>query len=141
MLMLGDEVMVNPRHSEMIDKFQEKNLSALCGAVEVEDRNLIRKTYAIVQNKDNRIFRLIEKPLHPMNNTMGTGNCIFKNEIFSYILQTPINQKRGEKELPDLIQCVIDDGKVVKSFSICDKYFNLNSQDEIKGAKSYFTHL
>jgi len=141
MLMLGDELMIKPEHPEMIKKFREEDLSALCGMVMVEDKNLIKKTYAVIQGEDDRIFRMIEKPANPMNNIMGTGNCIFKNEIFSYIPQTPINQKRGEKELPDLIQCTIDDGKKVKSFVICDRYFNINLKEEIKEAKSYFAHF
>jgi len=141
MLMLGDELMVKPKHSEMIKKYRQEDLFALCGIVNVEDKNLIKKTYAVIQGEDNRIFRLIEKPSNPTNNIMGTGNCVFKNEIFSYIPQTPINQKRGEKELPDLIQCAIDEGKAVKSFVICDKYFNLNLKEDIKEAKSYFAHF
>jgi len=141
MLMLGDELMVKPKHSEMIKKYRQEDLFALCGIVNVEDKNLIKKTYAVIQGEDNRIFRLIEKPFNPTNNIMGTGNCIFKNEIFSYIPQTPINQKRGEKELPDLIQCAIDEGHIIKSFIICDQYFNINSKEEIKEAKSYFAHL
>jgi glucose-1-phosphate thymidylyltransferase/bifunctional UDP-N-acetylglucosamine pyrophosphorylase/glucosamine-1-phosphate N-acetyltransferase len=76
-----------------------------------------------------------------MNNLMGTGNCILKNEILNYIPQTPINQKRGEKELVDLIQCAIDEGHVVKSFLICDRYFNVNFPQDIKEAESYFAHL
>ena len=76
-----------------------------------------------------------------MNNIMGTGNCIFNSEIFSYINQTPINQKRGEKELPDLIQCAIDEGNIVKSFKICDHYVNINAPEEIKKAESYFAHF
>ena len=141
MLMLGDELMVKPKHSEMIKKYRQEDLFALCGIVNVEDKNLIKKTYAVIQGEDNRIFRLIEKPFNPTNNIMGTGNCVFKNEIFSYIPQTPINQKRGEKELPDLIQCAIDNGKIVKSFVICDKYFNLNLKEDIKEAESYFAHF
>jgi dTDP-glucose pyrophosphorylase len=141
MLMLGDELMVKPKHSEMIKKYHDENLFALCGIVNVEDKNLIKKTYAVIQGGDNRIFRLIEKPSNPMNNIMGTGNCLFKNEIFSYIPQTSINQKRGEKELPDLIQCAIDDGKIVRPFVVCDKYFNLNLKEDIKDAKSFFAHF
>jgi len=141
MLMLGDELMMRPKHSEMIKKYYSEDIFALCGVVIVEDKNLIKKTYSIIQGEDNKILRLVEKPLNPTNNIMGTGNCIFKNEIFSYIPQTPINQKRGEKELPDLIQCAIDDGKIVKSFVICDQYFNLNIKEDIENAKSYFAHF
>jgi len=141
MLMLGDELMMRPKHSEMIKKYHDENVFALCGIVIVEDKNLIKKTYSIIQGKDDKIIRLVEKPDNPINNIMGTGNCIFKNEIFSYIPKTPINQKREEKELPDLIQCAIDDGKIVKSFIICDQYFNLNLKEDIEKAKSYFAHF
>ncbi|MBI5892266.1 MAG: NTP transferase domain-containing protein [Deltaproteobacteria bacterium] len=141
MMMLGDEVLVNPKHGEMVKKYTQEGLFGVCGIVEVEDRALISRTYAIIQGDDKRIFRLIEKPKNPLNNVMGTGNCIFKNEILSYIEQTPINQKRGEKELPDLIQCAIDDGRIVKSFNLCDRYINVNSPVELKEASSYFAHI
>lgn len=141
MLMLGDEFMVGPRHQEMISIFKKENLFGVCGVVKVEDVSLINKTYSIIESNDNQIYRLIEKPSKPMNNSMGTGNCIFRNEILSYIGQTPINQKRGEKELPDLIQCAIDDGNIVKSFVICNKYFNINSNEELQEANSCFAHL
>lgn len=141
MLMLGDELMINPHHQPMINVFKKENLFGICGVVIVEDINLIKKTYSIIQSEENRIYRLIEKPSKPMNNIMGTGNCVFNNEIFSYIDQTPINQKRREKELPDLIQCAIDEGHIVKSFKICDHYVNVNVPEEIRKAESYFAHL
>jgi len=141
MLMLGDEIMRAPRHSEMIEKYSKENLFALCGVVKVEDKELVKKTYSIIEDAGHRIFRLIEKPLNPLNNIMGTGNVIFKNEILFYIPQTPISQKRGEKELVDLIQCAIDDGKIVKSFLICNAYLNVNDPEEIERAGSFFAHL
>jgi len=140
MLMLGDEIMINPRHSEMIKKYYNEKLFSLCGVSLVEDKNLIKKTYAVTQRKNGRILRLIEKPRVPINNIMGTGNCIFQNKILSYLDKTPVNPKRGEKELVDLIQCAINDGHKVKSFPICDKYFNINCQDDFQEASYYFFH-
>lgn len=140
-LMLADEFMLNPRHEQMIEKYNQEGLFGVCGVVTVDDINLIKKTYSIIESDGNRIYRLIEKPSKPMNNIMGTGNCIFKNEILSYIEQTPINQKRGEKELPDLIQCAIDEGNIVKSFEICNRYVNVNSKEELQDLRSYFAHL
>ena len=69
---------------------------------------------------------------------MGTGNCIFKNEIFDYIEYTPISYVRKEKELPDLIQCAVDDGNPVKLFFIGSKYFNINTADDIVIAEKTF---
>lgn len=148
MLLLGDELMANPKHSEMIEKYRNEKIFAVCGVLKVEDENLIKKTYAI-QEKDGRVVDLIEKPdIEKIKNTglikrniMGTGNCIFSYEIFDYISKTPINQNRGEKELPDLIKCAINDGRIVKSALVCDRYFNVNIKEEIKEMDSYFLHL
>lgn len=140
MLMLGDEFMINPKHLEMMEVFKKENVFALCGVSIVEDQNLIKKTYAVLQEEDGKINHLIEKPEDLVNNLMGTGNCVFKNEILQYINKIPVNPKRGEKELVDLIQYAINDGYLVKSFPICDKYFNVNSPIEINEVNSYFMH-
>ena len=39
--------------------------------------------------------------------------------------------ERGERELPALIQCAIDDGRAVRSFDVCDRYVNINSRDDV----------
>lgn len=135
MLFLADEVLVDPRHGEMQQVFERENLSVLCGVVTAEDRAQIRKTYSIITGADNAIHRLIEKPERPMNDIMGTGNCVFSHRIFDYLAQTPINQKRGERELPDLIQCAIDDGQAVKAFHVASRYVNVNTPDEIARAE------
>ncbi|CAD7770390.1 UTP--glucose-1-phosphate uridylyltransferase AglF [Candidatus Methanoperedenaceae archaeon GB50] len=135
-LMLGDELLINPKHHPMIDLFRSDGLFGVCGVFVQKNRALISKTYTLVEDGEHRIYRLIEKPRKALNDLMGTGNCIFKNEILSYIGRTPINQERGEKELPDLIQCAIDEGNVVKSCLICDNYFNVNSDDDLREAEN-----
>lgn len=138
-LMLGDEVMSNPKRKEMLDIFQsDESLFGVCGILKVNDFDQIRRTYALVKDEQDRIFRLIEKPKRAINEYQGTGHCIFKNEILDFIDITPIHYERGEKELPDLIQCCIDDGKVVRSFLICDKYVNVNSREDLATAKEFF---
>ncbi len=86
----------------------------------------MRKTYAILEDEGGRILRLVEKPRKPLNRFQGTGNILLSNGILDYIANTPINQSRREKELPDLIQCAIDDGHIVKSFPVGGRYVNVN---------------
>jgi len=138
MLLLGDEVLVNPRHQAMLDEFQKNDFFIICGVLTVEDQDLIKRTYTLIHDANHTIYRLVEKPRHPFNKFMGTGDCVFRNSIFNYIDLTPIHHERQEKELPDLIQCAIDDGKTVKSFIICDRYSNINSEDDIQRAESIF---
>ncbi|MBM3296536.1 MAG: nucleotidyltransferase family protein [Candidatus Aminicenantes bacterium] len=135
MLMLSDEVLVNPRHRAMIEEFRKGDCLVLCGVLNVEDKDMIRRTYTLIQDEDRNVFRLVEKPRHPLNDLMGTGVCCFKNEIYNYIDFTPIHHERKEKELPDLIQCVIDEGKKVKTFHVCERYTNINSPEDITAAE------
>jgi NDP-sugar pyrophosphorylase family protein len=140
-LLLADEILIHPNPMEMIETFQKEKLFVMCGVTQVEDRSQISKTYTVICNEDdNRIYRLIEKPRNPFNNIMGTGNCIFKNEIFDYVPYTPINYMRKEKELPDLIQCTIDDGNPVKLFYINAQYVNINTPEDITIAEQSFNN-
>lgn len=136
LLLLGDEVLVNPKHQAMIEEFKRGEHFIICGILTVEDKTLIKRTYTLIQDENQIIYRLVEKPRHPFNHFMGTGDCVFNNGIFDYIEMTPIHHERKEKELPDLIQCAIDDGKSVRSFIICDKYSNINSEDDIQMAEA-----
>jgi dTDP-glucose pyrophosphorylase len=136
LLLLGDEILVKPRHQAMIDEFRKSDLFIICGVLTVEDKELIKRTYTLIHDDKQIIHRLVEKPRHPFNNFMGTGDCVFRNGIFNYLELTPIHHERKEKELPDLIQCAVDDGKIVKSFIICDRYSNINSEDDIQRAET-----
>lgn len=133
-LFLGDEILVNPKHKLMLEKFQDEDLFGMCGVLVEKDRKKISGTYTVLQDENDKIYRLIEKPKKPLNDIKGTGSCIFKNRILSYIERTPIHPERGERELPDLIQCAIDEGHLVKSFVICDGYANVNSDDDLREA-------
>ncbi|MEK7564658.1 MAG: sugar phosphate nucleotidyltransferase [Patescibacteria group bacterium] len=142
MLFLGDEVIVSSHHDKMLQFFRNEKLFVACGTVRVKDLSQITKTYALIEDeKTKNIFRLIEKPRIPINNIMGTGNCVMRSDIFNYIERTPINNERNEKELPDLIQCAIDEGRIIKHFNIGDGYFNINTPEDIVLAEKYIKQI
>ncbi len=134
LLFLGDEILLNARHEAMLKQFSFERLFGLCGVYSESDIAKIRRTYTLFEDSDHRIYRMIEKPRRPILHIMGTGNCVFANDILRFIEKTPINPSRGQKELPDLVQCAIDEGNVVKSFNICDDYTNVNSEDDLAEA-------
>jgi dTDP-glucose pyrophosphorylase len=138
-LLLGDEIVCSPRLPEMVRFFHEQDLFGVCGVVQVSNRDEIRKTYSVLYDpSDYSIYRLLEKPQNPMNNFMGTGNCVFRNRMLAYIDQTPVHQVRREKELPDLIQCAVDDGNPVKLYEVGMRYVNVNTSEDIRLAESLF---
>lgn len=138
LLLLGDEILVNPRYDEMLSKFENEKLFGICGVAVQPEKSKISRTYSLIGDGNGRIYRLIEKPRKPLNNLQGTGNCTFRNGLLSYIERTPIHYERKEKELPDLIQCAIDDGEIVKSFVVCDNYFNINSEQDLQDVEKLF---
>jgi dTDP-glucose pyrophosphorylase len=139
MLLLADEVISQPAHKEMLTAFREEGLFAACGTVLVEDCSQIRKTYAVLgDHATGRIYRLVEKPRKPVNNIMGTGNCILRAAIYEYVERTPLNVERGQKELPDLIQCAVDEGNTVRHFNIGNGYININTPDDIEIAERVY---
>ena len=141
MTFLGDEILVKPRHREMMELFYSEHAFVVCGVTKARQNSDISKTYAIIQDNTSTVYRLIEKPRKPLNDIMGTGNCIFKNEIYDYIPYTPINHNRGEKELVDMIQCAIDEGRVVRSFSIGSGYININTEEDLAAVEELFQEL
>ena len=134
-LMLGDELVFNADIRGMVKKFKKEDCLAICGTVYEDSKESIGKTYTAMVNEDMRAFRLIEKPKVKINNIKGTGHCILKNEMLDYIDRTPINAIRGQKELVDLIQVAIDDGKKVLVYQISKNYTNVNTLEDYELAK------
>ncbi|MAG78965.1 hypothetical protein CMI40_01165 [Candidatus Pacearchaeota archaeon] len=129
-LMLADEMVIDAKTKDMLRKFKEEDLFAICGIVSEEDKYSIGKTYTAMPNEKGRVFRLIEKPKVKINNIKGTGHIVFKNEILDYIKRTPINAFRNQRELVDLIQVAIDDSKKVYIYSITENYVNINTKED-----------
>lgn len=135
-LMLGDEIIPEAKMKEMIKKFKDEELFAVCGVVNEKDKFSVGKTYSAMINERGRVFRLIEKPKVMIYDIKGTGHCVLKNEILDYIERTPISANRGEKELVDLIQVAIDDGKKVYVQRISKNgYVNINTKEDFELAK------
>lgn len=135
LLMLADEIVIDVGIRKMVDKFKKENLFAVCGIVNENDKISIGKTYSAMVNEKGRIFRLIEKPKFPINKIKGTGHCVFKNEILNYIDKTPISMKRGEKELVDMIQEAVDEGRKVYVYPVSKKYTNVNTEEDFNFAR------
>jgi NDP-sugar pyrophosphorylase family protein len=132
LLMLGDVMMIEPKHTEMIAAFEANKPFGLCGVVDVGDRERITKTFTVATAEDGSIVRLVEKPRHPFhNNLMGTGEGVFRNEILKYTRLTPPSIRRHERELTDLVQCAVDDGHRVEPFLLCKDYVNVNTHHDI----------
>ena len=130
LLFLADEILLEPNHTAMLARYRE-GLFAVCGVTIPADADAVRKTYAVLEDGNGRILRLIEKPRRALNQYQGTGNIVVSHRLLEYISSTPIHPVRGEKELPDLLQCAIDDGHEVQACLVGGRYINVNTPEDV----------
>jgi len=130
-LMLGDEVLINPKDKDMLDLYNNNfSLDGIIGYVKIKDKEDIKKTYSLNIYSDN-VLSLEEKPKEVYNYLKGTGHCIisrglFKNMIFS-----------KEKNFVEAINKSISSSSYVKAFEVCTKYFNINTIEDLIEARNY----
>ncbi len=130
LLVLGDEVMVEPRFDEFLG--EATRYDALLGAVPGQPEDLIRKTYTLLYGEDRLVHRLVEKPVIALNDLMGTGIVACPSDTFELIERTPVHPVRGERDLPGLLQTMVDEGRRVGWFPICTTYTNVNYEEDLR---------
>jgi NDP-sugar pyrophosphorylase family protein len=130
LLLLGDEVMVRPRFEEMLDELPRYD--ALLGAVPGQPEELIRRTYTLLCGDDRLVHRLVEKPVVALNDLMGTGIVALPPDTFELIERTPVSPVRAERDLPGLLQTMVDEGRRVGWFPVCSAYANINYADDLQ---------
>lgn len=132
-LFLGDEVLVDANHHVMQDTFYNEAAFLVCGMVPTKDPERIRKNYTLAFGEESRqVWRLVEKPVRPFTPYIGTGHCVFRNEILGYMDLMPSDPRTGNKELAGLIQYAIDVGEKVlcHSFDEMFHYVNINMYED-----------
>ncbi|AFZ66513.1 glucose-1-phosphate thymidylyltransferase [Deinococcus peraridilitoris] len=93
---------------DYIEMFQAQRPDALIALVEVADPS----SFGVAEMNGDRIMRLVEKPKVPPSNLAVAGVYCFQNRIFD-ILETLQPSARGEYEITDAIQQLIEQGGVV----------------------------
>ncbi len=91
-----------------IDRFRREKPNALIGLYEVEDPS----RFGVAKLEDDRVVRLVEKPKDPPSNLAVVGVYAFDRHIFEAIEKIEPSW-RGELEITDAIQQLIDDGRTV----------------------------
>lgn len=108
MVILGDNI-VTENIKSFVDEFEEekKDFEAKILITESENPQL----YGVVEFKDNKITRLVEKPKEPFSNYVNTGLWIFKPTVFELLKKMKISS-RNEYETTDILHLYAEQGKL-----------------------------
>ena len=128
---LGDNVTGRGLKS-YIQKFQKEKLDALIILKKVENPS----SFGIAQIDNNgKIVKLVEKPKKPLGNLAIIGTYLFSTKIHSAIERIKPS-KRGELEITDAIQEMINMGFKVKAEILNSWWLDTGKKDDILSANA-----
>jgi glucose-1-phosphate thymidylyltransferase len=128
---LGDNV-TGQGLNAFVKKFKNKKLDALIILKNVENPS----AFGVAQlDKDGNIIKLVEKPKTPMGNLAIIGTYLFSNKIHKAIEQIKPSW-RGELEITDAIQTMINMGFSVKAEILNSWWIDTGKKDDILSANA-----
>lgn len=135
---LADEILVNSKLEQMIQYFNSSNADVVCGVV-IDGADFSMKPIAYDSDASGRIIEVREKPEVYHNDIRGIGECVFRKSTLDKLESLKPNARRGELEMGDWIQSVIDGGGTARIFELADAYVNVNYPKDIDAANKLLT--
>jgi len=130
MVILSDEFIIGDPLQPMIDLFFSTGSIAAEAVIEEKDINILKQTCSANLDSKGKILEIIEKPDNPPYMTRGCGIYLFSQEIFNFILNTPPNPERKEKDITSVINNIAKTGKAYGYF-LNGYNININDYEEL----------
>jgi glucose-1-phosphate thymidylyltransferase len=129
LLYLGDNLIEDPL-APLVAAFERERPAAHLLLARVDDP---RRFGVAVRAADGRIERLVEKPAEPPSDLALVGVYLFRNDILD-AARALEPSARGEYEITDAIQRLIDRGEDVRSSELSGWWLDTGKKDDLLDA-------
>lgn len=134
LLYLGDAI-----YSEGFQRFAERFQSSGCANLNLVKPVEDPSRFGVANVEGERIVKLVEKPANPESNLAMAGMYLFGPQIWS-VLPTLAPSARGEYEITDAIQALVDRGELVLAGIYTGDWFDTGTLDSFLATSSYLVH-
>jgi len=110
------------------------NMEQGIGVWQTDDIEAIKHSYSL-DIKDDFVRHVKEKPEQVSNNLCGMGFYFFHKRLFDYIKLTKPSPLRGEVEITDTIQNMIDGGEKITPVFFRGNYLNVTYPEDVVKAE------
>jgi glucose-1-phosphate thymidylyltransferase len=132
-LYLGDAIYDQPL-APFVEQFQNNGAANLNLVKEVEDP----RRFGVANVENGRIVKLVEKPAEPESNLAMAGMYVFGPQIWD-VLPDLKPSGRGEYEITDAIQMLVDRGEVVVPGVYEGNWFDTGTLDSFLATTQFLT--
>lgn len=132
-LYLGDAI-YGQSLQPYVDRFVESGCANLNLVKPVEDP----RRFGVANVEGERIVKLVEKPQEPESNLAMAGMYVFGHEIWD-VLPALQPSARGEFEITDAIQMLVDRGELVLAGVYEGEWFDTGTLDSFLSTTSFLT--
>ncbi len=122
---LGDNIFQDKMEAQL-RAFPSSDAEAVIALGEVSDPT----RFGIAQIENGKLVKVVEKPKDPPSNLAIAGVYLFRKSIFDAIARIKPS-KRGELEITDAIDTLINDGKAVKPHTLTGWWIDAGKPDSI----------
>ncbi len=136
LVMNGDEIFINTRHSEMYPYFVESRADAIVGYVRACDHAAMGQGYTLNLTAEDRVTGLIERPKSIGNGILGVGTWLFRRTFFECCSRTTANEERGECDCVNVLQLMLAEGRLIYGFDLDGKFINVNRPEDLRRAEA-----
>lgn len=133
-LYLGDAI-YGSGFVELKNQFLDSGCSNLNLVKEVKDPS----RFGVANVNGDKIVKLVEKPKVPESNLAMAGLYFFRSEIWN-VLPKLQPSSRGEFEITDAIQLLIDEGNLVLAGRYEDEWFDTGTLDSFLETSSFLVN-
>ncbi|MDD5473294.1 MAG: sugar phosphate nucleotidyltransferase [Candidatus Methanoperedens sp.] len=129
-LVLNGDIIVSPQDVKNLIKNKSDVVMA---AIQVENPS----EFGVLEVRDNRVLRVIEKPRKPPTNLANAGIYIFPLSIFEAVRSTALSVRK-EYEITDSLQLLINEGTNVGYLTVSGNWLDIGRPWDLLDANEYF---